>query len=104
MAMFDRMDKVISKAVDRVNAISFVFTPMESTPNGRYSQDTTRRLSVAPVYSIISQSNTACSSACVDPTVRRTTCVRSSLVETRSCRLTDVISRSELKNRDKATR
>lgn len=44
MAAFDRMDRVISKAVDRVNAISFVFTPMESTPNGRYSQDTTREV------------------------------------------------------------
>lgn len=31
MAAFDRMDRVISKTVDRVNAIPFVFTPQAST-------------------------------------------------------------------------
>ncbi|MCM0751517.1 hypothetical protein DEA98_09930 [Brucella pseudogrignonensis] len=44
MAAFDRMDRVISKTVDRVNAIPFVFTPQASTPNGRSGPDTARKI------------------------------------------------------------
>lgn len=42
MALFDRLDRMTSRAVDRVNAIPFVFTPMKSTPNGRPGVDATR--------------------------------------------------------------
>ena len=40
--MFDRMDRAISRTVDRVNAIDFTFTPMKSTPNGRSKPDGAR--------------------------------------------------------------
>lgn len=42
MALFDRLDRITSRAVDRVNAIPFRFTPRKSTPNGRPSFDTDR--------------------------------------------------------------
>lgn len=42
MSLFDRMDKAVSRTVDRVNAIEFVFTPMKSTPNGRPKPDLSR--------------------------------------------------------------
>lgn len=42
MAMFDRMDRVVSRTVDRVNAIPFEFIPMRSTPNGRPRPDPSR--------------------------------------------------------------
>lgn len=42
MAIFDRLDRLASRTVDRVNAIPFVFTPMRSTPNGRPGADPTR--------------------------------------------------------------
>lgn len=42
MAVFDRLDRLTSRAVDRVNAIPFEFTPMKSTPNGRPMADSTR--------------------------------------------------------------
>jgi hypothetical protein len=35
MAVFDRLDRLTSRAVDRVNAIPFILTPWISTPNGR---------------------------------------------------------------------
>lgn len=44
MSIFERLDKVVSRYADRVNAIPFEFTPMSSTPNGRYKQDTTREV------------------------------------------------------------
>lgn len=42
MAVFDRLDRLTSRAVDRVNAIPFEFTPMKSSPNGRPSADSAR--------------------------------------------------------------
>lgn len=42
MAIFDRLDRMVSRAVDRVNAIPFVLTPMVSTPNGRPGPDENR--------------------------------------------------------------
>jgi len=42
MSMFDRMDRITSRTVDRVHAIPFEFMPMTSTPNGRPEQDSTR--------------------------------------------------------------
>lgn len=42
MAIFDRLDRLASRAVDRVNAIPFEFIPMRSTPNGRPGADPSR--------------------------------------------------------------
>lgn len=42
MAIFDRLDKVTSRTVDRVNAIPFEFYPTKSTPNGRPTGDAAR--------------------------------------------------------------
>lgn len=42
MAIFDRLDRMVSRAVDRTNAIPFVLTPMKSTPNGRPGPDPDR--------------------------------------------------------------
>lgn len=42
MAIFDRLDRMLSKTVDRTNAISFVLTPYTSTPNGRPMADPNR--------------------------------------------------------------
>ena len=42
MAFFDRLDRLTSRAVDRVNAIPFEFEPQSSTPNGRPGPDGTR--------------------------------------------------------------
>ncbi len=42
MAIFDRLDRMLSKTVDRTNAISFVLTPYTSTPNGRPMADANR--------------------------------------------------------------
>lgn len=42
MSIFDRLDRVTSRAVDRINSIAFVLTPMRSTPNGRGGPDTSR--------------------------------------------------------------
>lgn len=42
MAIFDRLDRLTSRAVDRVNAIPFEFIPMNSTPNGRPTADSSR--------------------------------------------------------------
>lgn len=42
MAIFDRLDRLTSRAVDRINAIPFQFIPMLSTPNGRPGPDPTR--------------------------------------------------------------
>lgn len=42
MALFDRLDRLTSRAVDRVNAIPFEFIPMSSTPNGRPTPDSSR--------------------------------------------------------------
>jgi hypothetical protein len=42
MSIFDRLDRMASKAVDRINAIGFTLTPMVSTPNGRPQQDLNR--------------------------------------------------------------
>lgn len=44
MSIFDRLDRITSRAVDRVNAIAFVLTPMLSTPNGRPGPDPNRTL------------------------------------------------------------
>ncbi|CCF19159.1 conserved protein of unknown function [Pseudorhizobium banfieldiae] len=42
MAIFDRLDRLTSRAVDTVNAIPFTFTPMKGTPNGRPGPDPDR--------------------------------------------------------------
>lgn len=42
MAIFDRLDRMTSRAVDHINAIRFTFTPMGGTPNGRPGRDTSR--------------------------------------------------------------
>lgn len=42
MAIFDRLDRMVSRAVDRTNAIRFEFTPIKRTPNGRDKLDTDR--------------------------------------------------------------
>lgn len=44
MAIFDRLDRMVSRAVDRTNAIPFILTPMASTPNGRPGPDATRSI------------------------------------------------------------
>lgn len=44
MALFNRLDKLTSRAVDSVNATRFVLTPMKSTPNGRPSADPNRKV------------------------------------------------------------
>lgn len=44
MALFNRLDKLTSRAVDGVNATRFVLTPMKSTPNGRPSADPNRKV------------------------------------------------------------
>ncbi|THK38658.1 hypothetical protein EHS39_09125 [Ensifer sp. MPMI2T] len=42
MSIFDRLDRITSRAVDRMNAIAFVLTPQRATPNGRPGVDPTR--------------------------------------------------------------
>lgn len=42
MAIFDRLDKLTSRTVDRVNSIPFIFQPMHSSPNGRPAADLQR--------------------------------------------------------------
>ncbi len=42
MAIFDRLDSLTSRAVDRINAIEFALYPMVKTPNGRPSDDPSR--------------------------------------------------------------
>jgi len=42
MSMFDRLDRLASRAVDRVNKIRFILTPMITRTNGRPSPDPTR--------------------------------------------------------------
>ncbi|WP_421983350.1 hypothetical protein [Roseibium sp.] len=42
MAIFDRLDRMVSRSVDRVNAIPFTLVPMVSSPNGRPTVDTSR--------------------------------------------------------------
>ena len=42
MSVFDRLDRLTSRAVDRVSAIPFEFVPMKSTPNGRAGADSSR--------------------------------------------------------------
>lgn len=44
MSIFDRLDRTVSRTVDRINSISFRFTPMRSTPNGRAQIDPTRQV------------------------------------------------------------
>lgn len=44
MSIFDRLDRITSRAVDRMNAIAFVLTPQQSTPNGRPGPDPTRTI------------------------------------------------------------
>lgn len=42
MSIFDRLDKMTSRAVDRTNSIRFIMTPMKRPPNGRPVQDMDR--------------------------------------------------------------
>lgn len=42
MSVFDRLDAIVSRTVDSINAIPFIFTPMKGTPNGRPVLDTDR--------------------------------------------------------------
>ena len=39
MSVFDRLDRLASRTVDRVNKIRFILTPMVRSPNGRPSAD-----------------------------------------------------------------
>lgn len=42
MAIFDRLDRQVSRTVDKINAIPFILTPLTSTPNGRPTHDPVR--------------------------------------------------------------
>lgn len=42
MGVFDRLDKMVTRTVDTINEIAFIFTPMTGTPNGRPTYDTNR--------------------------------------------------------------
>lgn len=42
MSIFDRLDRLTSRAVDHVNAIPFRLTPVRETPNGRPKPDPDR--------------------------------------------------------------
>lgn len=42
MAVFDRLDRLTSRQVDRINAVAFSVQPQLSTPNGRSSVDPDR--------------------------------------------------------------
>jgi len=42
MSIFDRLDRVASRTVDRINKIRLVLTPWDRTPNGRGDQDPDR--------------------------------------------------------------
>ncbi|GHD07678.1 hypothetical protein ACFOEZ_04095 [Tianweitania populi] len=42
MSLFDRLDRVTSRTVDRVNAVQFVLEPAVGTPNGRRASDPDR--------------------------------------------------------------
>jgi hypothetical protein len=42
MSVFDRLDRMASRAVDRVNKIRFILIPMVRSPNGRPSVDPSR--------------------------------------------------------------
>lgn len=44
MSLFNRLDKLTSRAVDSVNSSRFVLTPYKSTPNGRGQRDTDRKV------------------------------------------------------------
>jgi len=44
MSLFDRLDQMTSRAVDRVNAVDFTFTPMTGPPNGRREFDASRSI------------------------------------------------------------
>ncbi|ABS16400.1 hypothetical protein I6H96_21395 [Brucella anthropi] len=43
MAIFDRLERQLSRTVDRTFSIRFVFTPMRSSPNGRSAVDPERQ-------------------------------------------------------------
>lgn len=42
MGVFDRLDAMVSRTVDTINEIAFIFTPLKGTPNGRPSPDPDR--------------------------------------------------------------
>ncbi|MEJ5080834.1 hypothetical protein [Ochrobactrum sp. MYb379] len=42
MAIFDRMERTLSRTIDRTFSIRFVLWAKTSTPNGRYKYDTDR--------------------------------------------------------------
>ena len=42
MPIFDRLDRMTSRAVDRINAVAFSVQPQASTPNGRAGADPNR--------------------------------------------------------------
>lgn len=44
MSLFNRLDKLTSRAVDGVNATRFELTPYKSTPNGRGQVDADRKV------------------------------------------------------------
>lgn len=52
MAIFERMDRLVSRTVDRVNAIPFVLAPISKTPNGRGGHDPHRK--VVTGYGVLS--------------------------------------------------
>lgn len=43
MSIFDRLDAMVSRTVDRINAIPFEFTPVKGNPNGRPLPDSERK-------------------------------------------------------------
>lgn len=42
MSIFDRLDRLTSRAIDRANARAFTFYPGRQAPNGRYGADPDR--------------------------------------------------------------
>lgn len=44
MSLFDRLDAMVSRTVDAINATDFVLTPMKARPNGRPSPDPDRQV------------------------------------------------------------
>jgi len=54
MAAFDRLDRLVSRAVDRLNAIPFTLKPQYSTPNGRPGDDPARpRMEIKGIFDFI---------------------------------------------------
>ena len=44
MSVFDRLDAMVNRTVDRINATAFIIRPMRAAPNGRPSPDPERQV------------------------------------------------------------